>query len=315
MDDATSFRITLITQEIVWGMLALGTFVRGWRRGRDRRDRASFAALALACSTFGAVVARWDVFAITLRPVLLGTVALGAILLVALPPRMTNTTPLTLAFWGRLTLTGALLSVVASALDKGALPEAVAMEFPLKDGRFYVVQGGASLLLNYHRVNVSQKYALDITSIGPSNRRAEGVLPSEPRRYFIFGASVLAPCSGRLRYVVDSLPASGIPSGDVREPAGNYVAIDCTGTETTVVMAHLQQGSVRGRTGQDVTAGQLLGLSGQSGHSSEPHLHIHAARDVDERGSGGTGIPMTFAGRFLAKNDVFASAARLPPAR
>ncbi|MEO5770282.1 MAG: M23 family metallopeptidase [Polyangia bacterium] len=240
---------------------------------------------------------------------------MGAILLLALRPRITDTAPLTLACWGRVTLSGAIFSVVALALVKGPLPDAVALNFPLKDGRFYVVQGGASLLLNYHHVNASQKYALDITSLGISDRRAEGVLPSEPRRYFIFGAPVLAPCRGRLRYEVDSLPASAIPSGDVREPAGNYVAIDCAGTEATVVMAHLQQGSVCCRPGQDVTAGQLLGLSGHSGHSSEPHLHIHAARDADERGRGGIGIPMTFAGRFLTKNDVFTSGSRSPPAR
>ncbi|MEO8214174.1 MAG: hypothetical protein ABI560_13325, partial [Myxococcales bacterium] len=184
MDDATSLRITLITQEIVWGMLALGTVVRGWRRGRDRRDLASHAGLALAYATFGAAVARWDVFAISLRPILLGTVALGAILLLALRPRITDTAPLTLACWGRVTLSGAIFSVVALALVKGPLPDAVALNFPLKDGRFYVVQGGASLLLNYHHVNASQKYALDITSLGISDRRAEGVLPSEPRRYF-----------------------------------------------------------------------------------------------------------------------------------
>jgi murein DD-endopeptidase MepM/ murein hydrolase activator NlpD len=39
--------------------------------------------------------------------------------------------------------------------------------------------------------------------------------------------------------------------------------------------AHFKQHSIVVKQGQKVTQGQLLGLCGNSGNSSEPHLHFH----------------------------------------
>jgi len=59
-----------------------------------------------------------------------------------------------------------------------------------------------------------------------------------------------------------------------------------------VVLAHLRRGSVRVHSGQRVRAGQLLGRVGNSGNSSEPHLHVHAQDTPDL--SAGTGLPIVF---------------------
>ncbi|HVT09225.1 MAG TPA: M23 family metallopeptidase [Polyangia bacterium] len=201
--------------------------------------------------------------------------------------------------------------VVSSRLPDASEPP-VALDFPLSNGAFYVVQGGASSSLNNHHVNTAQKLALDITKLGPGARRAPGLLPSDPSAYFIYGSAVSAPCAGRIRYAVDGMPDSSIPSGDVLDPAGNHVAIDCAGLDVTVVLAHLERGSVRVHTGDRIARGEVLASVGQSGHSSEPHLHIHAARDTDGFGERGFGVPMTFGGRFLIKNDVVAVGSPIP---
>jgi len=86
MDDPLSLRLTLIVQQAVSPMLALGMFVRGWFRGRDRADRATYAALAFSYVAFGAVVGRWDVVSTTLRSALVVAVTLGSIVLVGLSP-------------------------------------------------------------------------------------------------------------------------------------------------------------------------------------------------------------------------------------
>ncbi len=52
--------------------------------------------------------------------------------------------------------------------------------------------------------------------------------------------------------------------------------------------------------GARVEAGDLLGLAGNSGNTSEPHLHIHA---VDA--ATGLGVPMAFDGRVPLRNRLF----------
>ena len=67
---------------------------------------------------------------------------------------------------------------------------------------------------------------------------------------------------------------------------GNFFTITTThptGENETVLYAHMQPGSlnedlVRIGPGAQVNLGDFLGLAGNSGHSTEPHLHIHANR-------------------------------------
>ncbi|MFE1986565.1 M23 family metallopeptidase [Streptomyces mirabilis] len=61
-----------------------------------------------------------------------------------------------------------------------------------------------------------------------------------------------------------------------------------TGSEL-VKLAHLQPGTVTVTTGDRVRVGQLLGEVGNSGDTTEPHLHLHAERD-------GLGLDLRFTG-------------------
>ena len=58
-------------------------------------------------------------------------------------------------------------------------------------------------------------------------------------------------------------------------PAGNHLVLQ-TGEEEFVYLAHMQNGSIQVAVGDAVNAGDLLGLTGNSGNSSEPHLNTHA---------------------------------------
>jgi murein DD-endopeptidase MepM/ murein hydrolase activator NlpD len=62
-------------------------------------------------------------------------------------------------------------------------------------------------------------------------------------------------------------------------------------------MAHMQDGSIMVEAGMKVKAGQEIGAVGNSGNTTEPHLHIHAELN-------GEGVPLRFSGRFLARNSV-----------
>ncbi len=55
---------------------------------------------------------------------------------------------------------------------------------------------------------------------------------------------------------------------------GNHVVIRHGKGEYSFI-AHFRQGSIRVRKGEQVESGQCIGLCGNSGHSTEPHIHFH----------------------------------------
>jgi hypothetical protein len=59
-----------------------------------------------------------------------------------------------------------------------------------------------------------------------------------------------------------------------------------------VLVAHLRRGSVRVAPGGTVAAGDVLGACGNSGNSTQPHIHVQATDSVDW--SSARGLPMLF---------------------
>jgi murein DD-endopeptidase MepM/ murein hydrolase activator NlpD len=93
--------------------------------------------------------------------------------------------------------------------------------------------------------------------------------------------------------VVNDLPDNtpGVTTG-VRNAAGNHVVLDLGGREYAL-LAHLQKGSVPVRVGDTVKRGDTLGLCGNSGNSTEPHLHFHL-QDRPKLFGDAIGLPVTF---------------------
>jgi hypothetical protein len=176
----------------------------------------------------------------------------------------------------------------------------VNLQFPLASGWYYVGHGGNSPVINYHNVYDSQRYALDIVELNSLGTRAGSFYPKELSRYEIFGDAIHSPCDGRVEAAVTDLPDHIPPATDRERVAGNHVVVACQGSE--VLLAHMRNGSVAVHVGESVQAGQMLGRVGNSGNTSEPHLHIHAVR----AGSGGVlkgeGVPILFDGEFPVRN-------------
>ena len=76
----------------------------------------------------------------------------------------------------------------------------------------------------------------------------------------------------------------GAAAGPVTRPGdgGNWVRI-AHPDGTMAVYAHLQPGSLAVRPGQRVRRGQLLARSGNTGHSTAPHLHFVVQRNAGLR--------------------------------
>ena len=65
-----------------------------------------------------------------------------------------------------------------------------------------------------------------------------------------------------------------IGATDVQNEYGNYVIIDA-GKDEYVVLAHFKPGSLAVAAHDHIVAGQALGLVGNSGNTTSPHIHMH----------------------------------------
>lgn len=169
----------------------------------------------------------------------------------------------------------------------------VSLASPLRDGTYYVAHGGGAVLLNYHTTYPPQRYALDIVALNDLGLRAEGLYPRRLGAYAIFGVPVYSPCDGEIAERADGLQDLTPPDSDREHPPGNHVVIQCQGVRIT--LAHLQNGSVT--TSARVRTGDVVGRVGNSGNTSEPHLHMHAERN-------GEGAPILIEGRFPTRNTI-----------
>jgi hypothetical protein len=211
--------------------------------------------------------------------------------------------------WGGYLSTGILI-VGLVGLNIGVLKgyfypgEAVKLSYPLKGGVYYVGGGGNSRWINNQSAFPPQEYALDIVRLNALGNRALGLWPTDLDRYTIYGDPIYSPCAGRVVSAADEFPDRSPPAQDNENPAGNYVLIACH--EVEVLLAHMMRGSVTVEEGDRVNEGAVVGRVGNSGNTTQPHLHIHVERGgTPGEMLNGRGVPATFGGRFLVRNSLF----------
>ena len=157
------------------------------------------------------------------------------------------------------------------------------------DGARYVAWGGRPPRRNYHARARDQRFAYDFVKlVDGSSHRGGG---SENGDYHCFGTPVLAPAPGRVVRAADSVPDNAPGRMNRERIFGNHVVLDHGNGEYSV-LAHLRHGSVAVETGTRVRRGEVLGECGNSGNSSEPHLHYHL-QDGPVPGQA-TGLPAPF---------------------
>jgi len=201
------------------------------------------------------------------------------------------------------------------ALHSRTLPPlpVVNLVFPLEPGSYLVVNGGSDYSTNAHLETLDaseprfrewrgQSYGVDLVQLDGLGLRAKGLQPAEPRAYRIYGTHVLAPCAGVVVIAVDGLPDMQVPEVDREHMAGNHVMLRCAVAD--VLLGHLRPGSVQVRPGVAVAAGVWLGSAGNSGNTSEPHLHVHAQRPGTVVAPlGGDPLPILLDGRYPVRGD------------
>lgn len=168
------------------------------------------------------------------------------------------------------------------------------LRLPLQ-GDWHVYWGGRSVSDNYHAADPGQRFALDLLVMRDGASHAGD--PADLASYHCWDQPVLAPADGKVLQAVGNLPDQPIGQTDPGNPAGNHVVIDFGPghyfrQREIGFLAHLRQDSVTVAPGDMVTAGQEIGRCGNSGNSSEPHLHFHL-QDGPLLGRG-LGLPAQF---------------------
>jgi murein DD-endopeptidase MepM/ murein hydrolase activator NlpD len=140
-------------------------------------------------------------------------------------------------------------------------------------GEWTVFWGGDTKERNYHVESEAQKNAFDIV-ITDENGKSFKTDGKTNEDYYAFGKELIAPCNAEVVLVVDGVK-DNIPGelNPVYEP-GNTVILKTENNEF-LFFAHFKHNSIMVKQGQKVKQGELLGLCGNSGNSSEAHLHFH----------------------------------------
>jgi len=175
-------------------------------------------------------------------------------------------------------ITGLLLKPLEKFPDTDESMTKLSYRAPFQ-GEWNVTWGGQDTLSNYHYEVPSQRYAYDLVQIKDGFSYQGDAAKNES--YYAFGQDVFAPQAGTVVQVVNDIPDNE-PVGTMNEekPAGNVVVIDHGGGEFSY-LAHLMNGSAKVKVGDSVKQGDLIGLCGNSGNSSEPHLHYQVSDGPD----------------------------------
>lgn len=166
---------------------------------------------------------------------------------------------------------------------------------PFKD-EWTVVWGGDTKELNYHVESPAQKNAFDIiiTDSKGSSYKTNGKTNDD---YYAFGKELIAPCDGEIVLVVDGVKDNVPGEMNTFNVGGNMVIIKTTNNEY-LVFCHFKHQSIKVKEGQKIKQGQLLGFCGNTGNSSEAHLHFHIQNIEDVNTA--TGVKCYFEKLFVS---------------
>ncbi len=179
--------------------------------------------------------------------------------------------------------------------------QALVVEPPLR-GTNWVAAGGCCATITPHRgtalaVNgklyVPQRFAIDWVQLDSKHHALTGD-PSKLTSYPCFGAPVYSATYGKVVNLYDGLPEQvpGHPKNIKPETIGGNMIVVEIDAGHYAFYGHLQPGSLKVKLGSVVKPGQLLGLVGNTGNSTAPHLHFELM-DTDSP-LAADGLPFVF---------------------
>lgn len=193
------------------------------------------------------------------------------------------------------------------------VPEPVVLDLPIR-GRWLARNSPARRVPSHGSHLFGTTYAIDLVAVDARGRSAPwtwrtALATEEPESFVGFGAPILAPTDGVVVAAFDGEPDHAarrsqlalVPymlgqarraRGGVAAIAGNHVVVAVDGGRHVVLLAHLQRGSVVVAVDERVRAGDQIGSCGNSGNSTQPHVHLQVTTSTDWART--RGVPLAF---------------------
>ncbi len=163
------------------------------------------------------------------------------------------------------------------------------------NGEWVVVNGGVTKEYSHSWEINSQRYAYDFIIL---NNEGKSYIGDEMllNNYCCYGCPVLSPADGIVVEIrTDCKDSKIIGSGKtdrlIKDIRGNYIVIKHSDDEFSC-LAHLAPRSIMVSVGQKVRRKEQIALSGNSGNTSEPHLHFQIQNTKNFFNS--AGLPIHF---------------------
>lgn len=306
---------------LVWAVASRGWLA--WKRrlhlellrGLGRRENRPQLLQAVGRASFWAMTGAACVAVFTrsaeMTPLIAVVIGISVLRVVAsfVAPRRTNAGPTLVMVAGALVLAFDLGRAFAGGGFRDGSTDVVQIAPPF-EGEWLVLQGGPSPLQSHHLSAYNQRFALDLVLL--DNGR---IFTDETGNASIYSweQPLLSPADGTVVIAEDGMEdADGANFvTDPADAAGNVVVIELD-TGHFVVLAHLRHGTLQVGAGDRVQKGEPLGLVGNSGNTTMPHLHLQVQTRRDLWDPGNRSVPFTFEGdgRVLARNDRVVGATR-----
>lgn len=162
---------------------------------------------------------------------------------------------------------------------------------------------------------IAERYAYDFVQLGKDGMAFTGDR-SKNSNWKGFGAEVFAVADGTVVDLLDRIPENVPFSPDrpveitPQTSGGNFLTIDI-GRGRFAFYAHMQPGTIRVKLGDHVHTGQVMGLLGNSGNSTNAHLHFHVS--TARLPGVGEGVPVVFNNFHILGHADFIAAVGLSP--
>lgn len=193
--------------------------------------------------------------------------------------------------------------------------DSLVLDFPFR-GRWRVENSPARRVPSHGTYAFGSAHAIDFVAVDDRGRSAprdwrSWIATEPPDRFVAFGQPILAPLAGtvvgihdgeddhearrsQLTLVPYMIGQAKRIRGGAPAIAGNHVVIAGPSGSPFVLLAHLRRGTVRVRPGQRVRCGEMVAECGNSGNSTEPHVHVQVSDSTDWPRA--QGIPLAFRG-------------------
>jgi len=162
------------------------------------------------------------------------------------------------------------------------------------EGKWTVFNGGLGKEFSHSWDVIPQRYAYDFIimdqegkSYSGDNKRLES--------YYCYGKNIIAPADGTVVQVSNKHKDSRVSGTkvycDTWDLRGNFIVIEHAEKEFSFI-AHLLPGSITVRKGDKVKQGEVIAKCGNSGNTSEPHIHFQLQSGKSFFSS--VGLPISF---------------------